>query len=232
MHMHRNILIVDDDQDMIDLVTLILEQNGFAVASAKDGYGALDQVNNHHYDLVLLDKNMPFVTGDQVLKSLRNNQMTKNLPIIMLTASTELEDVKKSKTLGVDDYVIKPPDKKNLVERIEKLLSTRPKLDEIVLDAEQGLKLGKSAPTISILSVSIGGLILKSQLAIKKGSSMEVYKLKLLETLGIISAKLKVATCETRSDGSFELFVSFLPLNREDTEKIRDWIATKKLRLR
>lgn len=230
--MYRNILIVDDDQDIVDLVTLLLGQSGYAVAAAKDGYTALDQVNNHHYDLILLDKNMPFVTGDQVLKSLRNNEMTKDLPIIMLTASTEIEDVKKSKELGVDDYVIKPPDKKTLVSRIEKLLGSRPKHFEAVFDDSKGKSLGFTSPTLSltILSASVGGLVMRSSHQIKKGTSLANAKIKLFEMLGIESSKLKVNYSEMREDKSFEIFVSFLPLTKTDTEKVRDFITTKKMK--
>lgn len=230
--MYRNILIVDDDQDIIDLVTLLLEQSGYAVAAAKDGYTALDQVNNHHYDLILLDKNMPFVTGDQVLKSLRNNEMTKELPIIMLTASTEIEDVRRSKELGVDDYVIKPPDKKVLVSRIEKLLGSRPKQFEAVFDDTKGKSLGLASPnlTLTILSASVGGLVMKSNQQVKKGTSMSNAKLRLFEMLGLDFSKLKVNHSEMREDKSYELFVSFLPLSKTDTERVRDFIATKKMK--
>ncbi|OQW48896.1 MAG: hypothetical protein A4S09_13085 [Proteobacteria bacterium SG_bin7] len=231
--MYRNILIVDDDPDIINLVTLFLEQSGYAVVAVKDGYTALDEVNNHHYDLILLDKNMPFVTGDQVLKSLRNNEITKELPIIMLTASTEVEDVKKSKELGVDDYVIKPPDKKTLVTRIEKILGSQPKHFEIVFDDNKGKNLGLSSQNLNLtlLSANVGGLIMRSSREIKKGTSLGTAKIKLFEVLGIDFSKLKINHVEIREDKTYELFVSFLSLSKADTEKIRDWIVTKKFNL-
>ncbi len=228
--MHRNILLVDDDQDMIDLLTLFLGQSGYATAAVKDGYTALDQVNNHHFDLVILDKSMPFVTGDQVLKSLRNNHMTKDLPIIMLTANTELTDVMKSKNLGVDDYVLKPPEKKSLIARIEKVLGVRPKNFEYVFDEDSGSKLGQLSPPLQLLSISLGGIILKSPSPIKKGSLLANTQIKLFEMLGIDFSKLTVNYSGPRSDGTYETFVSFLPLSRSETEKIRDWILTKSLK--
>lgn len=229
MSMHRNILVVDDDQDMIDLVTLFLEKAGFAVAAAKDGYSALEQVNNHYFDLVVLDKSMPFVNGDQVLKSIRNNQMTKDLPIIMLTANTDLTDVKKSKDLGVDDYVLKPPKKENFITRIEKLLGKKAPPIGFTFDDESGVKLGQISPPLTLLSINVGGIILKSPSASKKDASIESTHIKLFEMLDLDFKRLKISCCEPRSDGNFDVFISFLPLSKVDTAKIRDWIVTKSI---
>lgn len=224
--MYRNILLVDDDQDIIRMATLFLEKTGFGVRAAKDGYSALDEIGSHHYDLIILDKDLPFVSGDQVLKALRNTERTKTLPIIMLSATMDPIGMARSKSFGVDEYIIKPPDKNDLIEKIERILGTRPNPDEVVFSEAEGKHFGKESSGISILTLGAGGMLLKSTHEIKTGTSFKNEKIVFFESLGVDISHLKVCYSQLRSDRTYEAFVTFLPLGKNETERVRQWLKT------
>ena len=119
---HKKILIVEDEQDILDLITLYLEKEGFRTVSAKTGTEGLRQVKQEKPDLVVLDLMLPEIDGLEICKRLRAAPDTALLPIIMLTAKAEESDTVIGLALGADDYVTKPFSPKALVARIKALL--------------------------------------------------------------------------------------------------------------
>jgi DNA-binding response OmpR family regulator len=120
-----SVLVVDDDPDVCDLVTYKLEQSGFDVRRASDGDQAIREVARKVPDLVLLDVMMPGVTGLEVLERWRADEVTAAMPVIMLTAKAQENDVERGFELGADDYVIKPFSPRELVRRVTAVLSRR-----------------------------------------------------------------------------------------------------------
>jgi len=120
-----SVLFVDDDPDVCDLVTYKLEQSGFDVRRASDGDAALREVAKKVPDLVLLDVMMPGVSGLEVLERWRKDEATAAMPVIMLTAKAQENDVERGFELGADDYVIKPFSPRELVRRVTAVLSRR-----------------------------------------------------------------------------------------------------------
>jgi len=120
-----SVLVVDDDPDVCDLVTYKLEQSGFDVRRASDGDAALREVAKKVPDLVLLDVMMPGVSGLEVLERWRKDEATAAMPVIMLTAKAQENDVERGFELGADDYVIKPFSPRELVRRVTAVLSRR-----------------------------------------------------------------------------------------------------------
>jgi DNA-binding response OmpR family regulator len=116
------ILVVDDEADILDLVAFHLERAGFKVLKAKDGEAALSLLWDENVDLLVLDLMLPGVSGLEVLKTLRENERTKNLPVILLTAKTAEVDKIVGFELGTDDYVCKPFSVKELIARVKALL--------------------------------------------------------------------------------------------------------------
>lgn len=114
------VLIVDDEQPLRSLVRLYLEQEGFQVEEAVNGIDALLKIHAKAYQLVVLDLMMPELDGWEVCRQVRKSN--KNLPIVMLTAKTEVEDKLAGFDLDVDDYIGKPFDPRELVARIHALL--------------------------------------------------------------------------------------------------------------
>jgi DNA-binding response OmpR family regulator len=120
-----SVLVVDDDPDVCDLVTYKLEQSGFEVRRASDGDAALREVAKRIPDLVLLDIMMPGISGLEVLERLRSDEATAVIPVVMLTAKAQENDVERGFQLGADDYVVKPFSPRELVRRVTAVLSRR-----------------------------------------------------------------------------------------------------------
>ena len=120
-----SVLVVDDDPDVCDLVTYKLEQSGFDVRRASDGDAAIREVAKKVPDLVLLDVMMPGISGLEVLERWRSDTATAGMPVIMLTAKAQENDVERGFELGADDYVIKPFSPRELVRRVTAVLSRR-----------------------------------------------------------------------------------------------------------
>jgi two-component system, OmpR family, response regulator MtrA len=120
-----SVLVVDDDPDVCDLVTYKLEQSGFDVRRASDGDGALREVAKQIPDLVLLDIMMPGISGLEVLQRWRGSAATAAMPVIMLTAKAQENDVERGFELGADDYVVKPFSPRELARRVTAVMSRR-----------------------------------------------------------------------------------------------------------
>lgn len=119
------ILVVDDLPANRDLMTRRLERSGFRVVSAASGPEALELLRRAPVDLVLLDIMMPGMTGLDVLKTVRMTPTTATIPVVMVTAKTDSEDVVEALSLGANDYVTKPVDYPVALARIRAHLRTR-----------------------------------------------------------------------------------------------------------
>jgi DNA-binding response OmpR family regulator len=113
------ILIADDDLDLLGLVAYALTQAGYLVVKAGDGTGALSMFEAEAPDLVILDINMPGASGFEVCTAIRARG---NVPVMMLTARGEEQDLVKALELGADDYLTKPFSPKTLLARVKALL--------------------------------------------------------------------------------------------------------------
>ena len=116
------IMIVDDEQDIMELLSYNLEKEGFSTVKAYDGEAALGMVRSEKPDLMILDLMLPKMNGLDVCKAIRRNPETANLPIIMLTAKGEEIDKIIGLEIGADDYITKPFSVKELVARVRSLL--------------------------------------------------------------------------------------------------------------
>jgi len=116
------ILIVEDETDIIELLTFNLEREGYRVESARTGEEGLEKARRLAPDLILLDLMLPKVDGLEVCKLLRAKDSTRHIPVIMLTAKGEEADVVTGLEVGADDYVAKPFSPKVLIARIRAAL--------------------------------------------------------------------------------------------------------------
>ncbi len=117
----KKVLIVEDEKDILQLVKMYLDKEGFRTLTAANGAEALRQARTEHPDLVVLDLMLPEIDGLEVCKKLRLAPQTAMLPIIMLTAKSEESDTVVGLELGADDYVTKPFSPRALVARIKAL---------------------------------------------------------------------------------------------------------------
>jgi DNA-binding response OmpR family regulator len=125
----KRLAYIEDETEMIDLVRLILGRQGFTVLGATGGREGLDLVRKELPDLVLLDLMMPDMDGWDVYHQIRSEELTREIPVIVITAKAQDID----KTLGlrvakVEDYISKPFSPQELVERIEQVLSRSQKV--------------------------------------------------------------------------------------------------------
>lgn len=115
-----NILVVEDEQNVADFIKEGLEENGFSVTHAADGETALELVADNHYQLVILDIILPQQDGWTVCQKIRD-ELEKDMPILMLTALSNIDHVVKGLEIGADDYLAKPFKFKELLARVKAL---------------------------------------------------------------------------------------------------------------
>jgi DNA-binding response OmpR family regulator len=116
------VLVADDDPDILSLVKLRLERSGYDVVSAGDGAQALQTARARTPDLALLDVMMPKLDGYEVTARLRQDEATRHLPIILLTARVQESDIARGVEAGADDYVKKPFSTHELRDRVQAVL--------------------------------------------------------------------------------------------------------------
>lgn len=116
------VLVVDDEQDLRDIVRATLEYEGFTVLEAEDGQSALEMIQRHHPDLAIFDYVMPRMDGPTACQILKQDLLLRHLPIIMLTGRSETVDKVHGLETGVDDYVVKPFEPKELAARVRMVL--------------------------------------------------------------------------------------------------------------
>jgi len=138
----QKILVVDDEPKIVEVVKSYLENRGFAVVAAYSGQEALAKFETENPSLVILDLMLPDITGEEICQALRKKS---RVPIIMLTAKVEEEDILRGLNIGADDYVTKPFSPRQLVARVEAVLRR----------AGDAL-----APLASILSFNQGELVI------------------------------------------------------------------------
>jgi len=119
------ILIADDNPQILELLEAYLEPLGVEVVLAADGQAAVAAVERERPDLILLDIMMPKRSGFEVCRSLKDDPRYRDIPIIMVTALNELGDVERARKSGADDYLSKPVNKIQLLERVQSLLRVR-----------------------------------------------------------------------------------------------------------
>jgi len=121
----ETILVVDDEEDILELVDHTLSRGGLKVIRAKEGEEALDLVRKEKPSAVLLDLMLPGMDGLTVARLIKGDQMTRNIPTIMLTARGEEPDIVIGLEIGADDYVTKPFSPRVLLARVKAVLRRR-----------------------------------------------------------------------------------------------------------
>lgn len=143
--MAKRILVVEDETPIREMVCFVLEQNGYQPLEAEDYDSAVTSLSEPFPDLVLLDWMLPGGSGLQFIKHMKREAMTRDIPVVMLTARGEEEDRVRGLELGADDYVTKPFSPKELVARIKAVMRRiSPMAVEDVIEI-QGLSLDPSS---------------------------------------------------------------------------------------
>ncbi len=157
---HGHILVVDDNENNLDLLSRQLQKEGYTVTTAPDGQQALQMIATEAYDLILLDLLMPGLNGYQVLERLKSEPQWQGIPVIMISASDELDNVVNCIEIGAEDYLPKPfnstllkarigasLEKKRLRDRERKYLQ---QVEEYSRKLNQELEIGRKAQQNSL----------------------------------------------------------------------------------
>ncbi|HUT13448.1 MAG TPA: response regulator [Thermoguttaceae bacterium] len=148
------ILIADDNLPNVELLEAYLAETDCEIAVATDGRETLEQVARFQPDLILLDIMMPKLSGFEVCRQIKQDPLTNNILILMVTALNEQGDIERAVAAGCDDFLSKPINKLELLKRVEKMLELRHKTDELErlrcyidrMEATMGPKGKRTAP--------------------------------------------------------------------------------------
>jgi len=122
MNDQKRVLICDDDPLLVDLLEFRLRGRGYEVDIARDGGEALARMGEARPDAVVLDAMMPVMDGYEVLRRIREEEGTRDIPVVMLTARKQERDIVGALELGANDYIVKPFIPEELVARLGRLL--------------------------------------------------------------------------------------------------------------
>lgn len=125
------ILAVDDNAENVEMISDIMQTLGYDVETAMNGMEALAAVEAEPPDLILLDVNMPQMSGFEVLEHLKASEKNAHIPVILLTAITEVDQRVKGLGLGAEDYLTKPFSARELIARIKTRLRTKAEHDDL-----------------------------------------------------------------------------------------------------
>ncbi|MEI7541126.1 MAG: response regulator [Actinomycetes bacterium] len=116
----KKVLVVDDNEDIRGLLSLVLQNEGYEVFAAEDGAQALEKTYDEKPDLILLDVMMPGLSGLEVLSTIREHKDKKvnQVPIMMITAKSTIDDIDAAVELGASSYIVKPFRPANLAEKV------------------------------------------------------------------------------------------------------------------
>ena len=156
--MNANILIADDEPNQLELMSFNLTSAGYSIIKATNGKEAIELIENHSPDLIILDWMMPKMSGIDVCRTLRSRSETKQIPIIILSARSEDSDKSLGLDTGADDYISKPFSPKELISRVKALLRrARPALvNDILQYNDLTLSLSEMKVTYKNNNVKLG----------------------------------------------------------------------------
>ncbi|SDF46504.1 two-component system, OmpR family, alkaline phosphatase synthesis response regulator PhoP/two-component system, OmpR family, response regulator MtrA [Mucilaginibacter pineti] len=118
---NKTILICDDDEGILDMLEIVLEGNGYHIIPVQNSLNLYEVIDREHPDLLLLDLWMPVLSGDQVLRSLRKNPDTQDLPVIVISASRDGQQI--AVNAGANDFMAKPFDVDFLLQKIQEYVN-------------------------------------------------------------------------------------------------------------
>jgi len=118
----KKILIADDNENIRDALTYLLEDEGYALSMAKDGSDALKKVREFHPDILFLDIMMPEMNGYEVCRVIKSDPKLKNIYVIMLTAKGQVAEQERGKEVGADEYIVKPFSPMEILSKIKNIL--------------------------------------------------------------------------------------------------------------
>lgn len=234
-----SILVIDDDPASVNLAGIHLRRAGFEVSLVGDGETALERVQEDIPSLVLLDIRLPGMDGYEVCRQLKQNQNTRSIPIIILSASRNRENVLEALEAGADDFLAKPIDPETLIHKVssfkfdngveksaeEAAADNRRQYIRFQLEAEAVLHLD-----LQVIDLSEGGVGLLSNNPVLPGSTIQVKFGFLAELVDVQEIPVKIRYCVlSPNKDRYRIGGEFLGLGEPERKKIRQFIFKRQL---
>ncbi len=194
MDKKKRILIVDDTVDTVELLKKRFRSDGYDTAEAYDGEEALKQVAEYNPDLIVLDVMMPKLDGYEVCQRLKTDENTRYIPILMLTAKSDVESKVRGLDIGADDYLPKPFDYKELSARVRSLLTIKAAHEKLVEEEKSGAleqMMDQVAHEIRNPLTSIGGFARKVYGKLSEGDPNKKYMEMIINDVAILESMIK-----------------------------------------
>jgi two-component system, OmpR family, alkaline phosphatase synthesis response regulator PhoP len=153
--MKKNILVVDDEKDIVDLLSYNLSKEGFAVITARNGKEALEKVKQKP-ELIILDVMMPEMNGLQVIQELKKDKKTASIPVLLLTAKSSDTDEIVGLEVGADDYIVKPVKIGKIVARVHAVLRRQDQAAQKTIPQTDIISIKDLEINVSSYTASIG----------------------------------------------------------------------------
>lgn len=194
MEKKSKILIVDDNVDAVELLEKRLRSEGYDTAEAYDGEEGLKKVVEYNPDLIILDVMMPKLDGYEVCRRLKVDEITRYIPVLMLTAKSDVESKVKGLDIGADDYLPKPFDYKELSARVRSLLAIKTAHEKLV-EEERSEALEKMmeevAHEVRNPLVSIGGFARKVYAGLPEDDPKKKYMEMIIQNVAVLESMIK-----------------------------------------
>jgi len=177
------IIVIDDDYSIRRLIKFTLEKEHYKVITAEDALEGINILSSRKIDLIILDIIMPDIDGYEALKVIKSSDHLKDIPVLMLTAKNEIDDMMKGFELGADEYLAKPFELSELLARIRNLLRIK-ELQNKILQAERMAAVGQIALTIRHeINNPLTAVIGQCEMILRKGSHLPEDVRKILEEM-------------------------------------------------
>lgn len=122
---NNKILVVEDEESLLKLESILLSSKGYSVTGVMDGKAALEEIKKNRPDLVLLDVMLPEMDGFEVCRRIKGDSETAGIPVVMLTAKKSSQDIERGSQVGADAYITKPFKSTRVIEVIQGLISSK-----------------------------------------------------------------------------------------------------------
>lgn len=217
--MSKYILVVDDNPSDLVLSSFHVEKAGFVPIQANDAFSALDQIDEYDFKMMIVDLQMPKMSGIELIKRIRNIKQFKNTPIMVTSARQEAKDVKMAVQVGANDYLVKPLDSQIFEEKFQNLVGVTDEWTEYPLGMDQETSGGFYKKMLIAQSISEVGATLLSDDLWPTGRTFEM-GLNILIAQDVPTVMARVVSSQTLGN-KFILKVSFVGLTEETRKKIR-----------
>ena len=123
MPLHNKILIADDDAEMMEMLSVMLEAEGYEIVRAENGQEAVEFARKELPALIMLDIHMPRMDGLQACKAIKTDQVSKTIPVVMLTVEGSIREIEQAISYGAETYITKPSSREEILKVVKSILS-------------------------------------------------------------------------------------------------------------